>query len=291
MKRKRIICTVLLLLLMAPSAFAVKFSDVEAGSPAERAIDVLSYMGIIGGYEDGSFRPNATINRAEFIKILYVFQTRTTDCTEFNTPSAFADVGATWFRGYVNWAAYWGIAGGYEDGGFHPYDTLTYAQAVKMFLVSDGEDTFGFSYPEDYILLAQQRGYFKDIWYQTPGQNITRGDVAIMAYNILGDEAPEVPHYPMYVEYPEVPDFGRIAGALLYDSYTYDDGIVYVYYPNSRLNLEDYHEALRACGYTYLFSDNSEGYTQAFYQRGRVTVVFGLADLGWTMMTVHIFII
>ena len=49
------------------------YTDVAAGSWYNNAVSTLSNMGIIGGYEDGTFRPNASITRAEFAKIAVSF--------------------------------------------------------------------------------------------------------------------------------------------------------------------------------------------------------------------------
>src|SRR5665213_2671719 len=51
-------------------AYASVFSDVPATDPASVALDDLHTRGIVDGYPDGTFRPNNTINRAEFVKIL-----------------------------------------------------------------------------------------------------------------------------------------------------------------------------------------------------------------------------
>ncbi len=104
------------------------YTDVAAESWYNNAISTLSRMGIINGYEDGSFRPNAPITRAEFTAIA----TRFFDYTA-RYAGAFNDVASgSWYADYVQAAVDMGLVDGYPDGGFHPNSYITRAEAVTI---------------------------------------------------------------------------------------------------------------------------------------------------------------
>ncbi len=104
------------------------FSDVAAASWYNNAISTLSNMGIINGYEDGTFKPNAPITRAEFTAIA----TRFFDY-EAEYDGAFNDVSArAWYADYVQAAVDMGLVDGYPDGGFHPDAYITRAEACTI---------------------------------------------------------------------------------------------------------------------------------------------------------------
>lgn len=104
------------------------YTDVATDSWYNNAISTLSNMGIINGYEDGSFQPNASITRAEFTAIA----TRFFDYTaEYD--GAFNDVASgSWYADYVQAAVDMGLVDGYPDGGFHPNSYITRAEAVTI---------------------------------------------------------------------------------------------------------------------------------------------------------------
>ena len=104
------------------------YSDVSSASWYNNAVATLSSMGVIKGYDDGAFRPDAPITRAEFAAIA----TRFFDYTA-KYAGAFDDVSASaWYAGSVQAAVDMGLAGGYPDGGFHPDDNITRAEAVTI---------------------------------------------------------------------------------------------------------------------------------------------------------------
>ena len=104
------------------------YSDVAAESWYNNAISTLSNMGIINGYEDGTFKPNASITRAEFTAIA----TRFFDYTA-EYEGAFNDVSrSAWYADCVQAAVDMGLVDGYPDGGFHPNSNITRAEAVTI---------------------------------------------------------------------------------------------------------------------------------------------------------------
>lgn len=105
------------------------FSDVSADKWYNNAVSTLSNMGVIGGYADGTFRPNAPISRAEFAKIAVSF-TQNNGSTTYNY---FTDVKTTdWFAPYVTAAKDAGLIEGYSDGSFKPESKITRAEACAI---------------------------------------------------------------------------------------------------------------------------------------------------------------
>ena len=105
------------------------FSDVAADKWYNNAVSTLSNMGVIGGYADGTFRPDAPISRAEFAKIAVSF-TQNNGSAVYNY---FTDVKTTdWFAPYVTAAKDAGLIEGYSDGSFKPESKITRAEACAI---------------------------------------------------------------------------------------------------------------------------------------------------------------
>ena len=106
------------------------YSDVSEGQWFNNAISTLSNAGIINGYEDGSFRPNAPITRAEFSKIAVSFFEYADKVASENP---FSDVPENaWYTAFVLAAKEMGLIEGYPDGTFHPTANITRAEAVTI---------------------------------------------------------------------------------------------------------------------------------------------------------------
>ena len=112
-----------------PAASA--FSDIE-NHWAKEYILKLKEKGIVGGYEDGTYKPDNPLTRAELVKLLVcAFGWN----TEYN--GGFTDVSVEdWFSGYVGAAKEHGLAAGYDDGSFRPYNIVTREEAAKLFTVA-----------------------------------------------------------------------------------------------------------------------------------------------------------
>ena len=104
------------------------FTDVASDAWYNNAVSTLSGMGILGGYEDGSFRPNASITRAEFVAIA----TRFFDYSA-RYEGGFTDVSyGDWYADCVQASADMGLVNGYEDGSFRPNASITRAEACAI---------------------------------------------------------------------------------------------------------------------------------------------------------------
>lgn len=105
------------------------FTDVASGAWYNNAVSTLTRAGILDGYEDGSFRPNASITRAEFTKIAVSFFKHAGGASS----NPFNDVpDSAWYAEFVKTAAELGLIDGYEDGTFRPNAPITRAEACTI---------------------------------------------------------------------------------------------------------------------------------------------------------------
>lgn len=185
LRKRAILIICVLAMLMVYPVQAHSFSDT-AFTKYERAVDELEMLHIISGYEDGTFRPNNNLTRAEFCTLL--IKTMGMDGITWNSEEInFSDVDAShWAFGYISAAYGMKIINGYDDGNFGPEDEVTYVQTLKMLLNAMGyapmaEDNGG--YPGGYIVTGVpllSKGVSKGA-----DESISRGEAAVMIYNAL----------------------------------------------------------------------------------------------------------
>ena len=104
-----------------------RYSDVAATSWYNTAVSILSSMGIITGYPDGTFRPNAAITRAEFAAIAARF-----DNDGDKTAAKFSDIAIHWAKDEISIAYNNGWITGYPDGTFGPQRDITRAETMTL---------------------------------------------------------------------------------------------------------------------------------------------------------------
>ncbi len=152
----------------------LNFTDEPFGTGAQAAIDLLAAEGIVQGYPDGTFHPERTLNRAEFVKI--ALNAAPDRPAEADTLDCFPDVRATdWFAQYVCAAKEAGVLAGYPDGMFHPERAVNYAEAVKILV-----NLF------DVPVNVRER----EVWY-APFMNAARGIGTVLPYPLAMDASLE----------------------------------------------------------------------------------------------------
>ena len=122
--------------MFAGAAFTDQ-ADIETAD----AVDTLVALGVIDGYEDGSFQPDVTVNRAEMAKMIYtILNGGNDDASAYeNLPTSFTDLGQEgWATGYIKYLQNTGIIAGKTVTQFAPSDTVTGVEAAKMMLVAAG---------------------------------------------------------------------------------------------------------------------------------------------------------
>ena len=129
-----LIASVLVLVIALPASAASTFNDV-GGCPYAGSIDTLASLEIVGGYDDGSFRPDNLLMRQQYAKMAVL--TMAYDVTVANV-SSFTDTPAAspsnplYPGSYVAVAADNHIIAGYPDNTFHFYDDVTRQQAITI---------------------------------------------------------------------------------------------------------------------------------------------------------------
>ena len=155
------------------------YTDVSRGDWYNTAVSTLSRLGILGGYEDGTFRPNSGITRAEFAKIAVSFF----EYEGIEAENVFTDVAhGSWYEDFVAAAAEIGLIEGYEDGSFRPESGITRAEACTII-----NRTLGRAPDEDHLLPEAEMNVWPDnrpgAWYYADMQEATNSH----EYKWLGD--------------------------------------------------------------------------------------------------------
>ena len=170
------------------------FSDQSKIKNTE-AVDACTALNIIGGYPDGSFKPEGNITRAEVTKMICVaLNGGKNPAVSTNTTPTFSDVrnnaNAAWAEGYIESCAAQGIVSGVGGGKFAPNGNVTGVQLAKMLLVSLGyksenEGFTGNAWATNVNMRAAQKGLYKGLEKMDTSAAITRDNAAQMVWNAL----------------------------------------------------------------------------------------------------------
>lgn len=137
MKKFVLTGSVIFMFIFTNTALAA-FPDVTNETPYKTAIDWLTVNEIIDGYPDGTYKPNQCVNRAEFLKLLFL-----TDENEWHMADySYSDVDPNeWYAPYVSYYSARGVVDGYPDGTFKPGNCVNRVEAVKMAILefNDGQ--------------------------------------------------------------------------------------------------------------------------------------------------------
>ena len=170
------------------------FSDQSKIKNTE-AVDACTALNIIGGYPDGSFKPEGNITRAEVTKMICVaLNGGKNPAVSTNTTPTFSDVrnnaNAAWAEGYIESCAAQGIVSGVGGGKFAPNGNVTGVQLAKMLLVSLGyksenEGFTGNAWATNVNVRAAQKGLYAGLEKMDSNAAITRDNAARMVWNAL----------------------------------------------------------------------------------------------------------
>ena len=184
----RVLALVLVLCMAMSSVAFASFTDVETNDDYAEAINTLAALGIIKGYEDGTFGADKAITRAEAVAIVNRIQGYETAAAGAAGASLYTDVPAThWAVGDINFATQMGIISGDGNGLFRPEDQVSYQEMVKMLVCALNygpavAEKGG--WPTGYLVLAQEN----DVLDNTTNGGATaanRGVVAQLTFNAL----------------------------------------------------------------------------------------------------------
>ncbi len=174
----------------------IVISDLSENHRNREAIEYLYGKGYVNGYDDGTFKPDKDINRAEFLKILVEGVGVSPTASEYS--NCFSDVTEDWYVPYVCYAKENGWVDGYPDGSFKPARTVNKVEAIKMLLNSQGvevpetvsEDPFT-DVPRgewfaQFIDVAKDMGILEETGdFLDPSANMTRGNISENLFRLL----------------------------------------------------------------------------------------------------------
>jgi hypothetical protein len=179
-----------------PPGGPVSFPDVP-GHWAEEEILSLAEKGVLGGYPDGTFRPDVPVTRGEAAAAL----ARAFDLAE-KSPAGFPDVAGEWSEGAVSAARMAGLVEGYPDGTFRPGAGILRSELALMATrsVDAGLSSLGESAEERFgdepfpawcagaIASSSRLGVFRGYPDGTfrPGAGVTRAEFAVVLHRLLG---------------------------------------------------------------------------------------------------------
>ena len=145
-----VLCVAMLLSVMVMGTGAA-FTDQDEIQNAE-AVDMTSALGIIDGYEDGSFQPAENIERGEAAKMISAMLNGGRDSVQETTESSYNDVLGSvdaWANKYIEYCTARGIVSGVGGDRFAPASNVTGTQLAKMLLVSLGYDSVKEGYQDN----------------------------------------------------------------------------------------------------------------------------------------------
>ena len=196
---KKIIITLVAILIPGTSTvFAAKFNDT-AGHWAEKVVDEMATKGILNGFEDGSFKPNDSVTREQFAKILV----ESLSIEEKSNNIKFQDVeDGRWSKDYIERASKYLTIGKTNDGRryFMPTENAIREEIVTAVVKASGleneipnydllkqfsdEDKISNDFRK-YIAIAVENGIMKGKGgYFDPQGNLTRAEASQLIYNV-----------------------------------------------------------------------------------------------------------
>ena len=168
------------------------YSD-QADIQHEDAVNMLTSLGVLGGYPDGTFRPDATITRAEMAKMIYTIRNGgDSNADQYKSLStSFTDIDGHWAEGYIKYCQTLGIISGKSATRFDPSGDVTVAETAKMALVMMGYNAsanranlVGSGWDSRTLALATDNGLMDSI-YGAVNSAISRDEAAQMLYNTV----------------------------------------------------------------------------------------------------------
>lgn len=194
---RRALATTLVILMLLCAVFPIgvcakEFPDVSVLHDNYEAIVHLTELGVIAGYDDGSFLPEREITRTEFCALMARTLGYSKD-TYVVAEIPFLDVPeGYWGMAYISFCYELGLINGMGEGLFAPADKVTMAQATKMTVCAVGKESEaleqgGEKWYSGYVEVAKEYNLLK-YTDQEPDENAVRANVAQIVYNMVVSE-------------------------------------------------------------------------------------------------------
>ena len=190
---KRLLIFILMITLLGEVVYGISFSDVDSEHKNTIAIYEMAEAGILNGYEDGTFKPDNPVTRAELSVIISRTLGFKKDEEKIDVKLPFDDVyDGYWAIDYIKYAYKTKIINGMGDGTFLPAGKVTYEQAVKMIVCASGFEKEAKVMTDEkwysgYLKIAERVGILENVTAHI-GKSATRADIVQMMYNSITNE-------------------------------------------------------------------------------------------------------
>lgn len=205
-----------LLMMGASGVQAAGFKDVSSTHPNYAAIMDLQTRGVIGGYPDGTFKPDQAVNRVEALKIILEAANIDVPTDAAMGLAGFSDVDASqWYAPYLRKALSLGVVEGYPDATFKPTQTVNLVENLKILINAKGINVMNLDVPSNpYTDAPKDQWYAKYVQFAKngrlidadasgkiyPAQGMTRGKLAEVAYRLIYINEKAIDIFPPKVE-------------------------------------------------------------------------------------------
>lgn len=224
---KKFLVTFLILSLLASCSitYGATFKDTT-GLRCEAQVERLKYLGIINGVSQTEFAPLKNVTRAEFAKMI----SNTMGAIDRNVAKNFNDISNHWAEDFIISASNAGYINGYPDGTFKPEGKVTYAESIAIMIRA-----LGYNYDKDtasnwydgYIREMKIMDLDKGLGLFNPNTAITRGDVAIILWNMITYKEPATAKQTIlhgrfgeydYIHGVKIDNISAYAGRVVYET-------------------------------------------------------------------------
>ena len=169
---------------------ALSLTGPALAADGDTQLETVRVLGILTGDESGDLNLNASVTRAEFVKMMTAASAYKDTVGDSTGSSLFTDVkSGHWAGGYIQLAVEQGWVTGYVDGSFRPENTITLEEACTALLRLLGFDSGSLagSFPDAQLSKARSIGLLDDL-DAVQGDTLTRQDCVTLFYNLLVSE-------------------------------------------------------------------------------------------------------
>ena len=209
--KKVLIPVILTIFVLTYSGYAVTFSDIDEEHKNYDAVVFLNKNGIVNGYDDGSFKPDNSVTRAELCVIFSRAAGYVKNTGKFEVDLPFSDVYPEyWAEDYIKYAYNSGIVNGMGDGTFLPAGGVTFEQAIKMLvcfvnLEDEAKRSVGEKWYTGYVHTAYDYNLLADVNVEIT-KKAKRSDIVQLIYNAYTNDLIKAPEEEITDEFDEEAD-------------------------------------------------------------------------------------
>lgn len=195
MRTSKKVITIIMALAFTLSSAMTVFADAIYPSdilntPLQVPVKYLIDKKVLSGYEDGTFKPNNPITRAEIAVAVAKMTNRTSDLDAMAKKNTFTDLsGYGWAKGYINALVDAGIIKGKTSTAYAPGSNITYAELITILVrtntgAASEVESVG-TWPNNYIQYVQMYNMLGDVSVTDWNAPATRGDSAKLIYRFM----------------------------------------------------------------------------------------------------------